>query len=93
MKKNYFINGQWNAICDVCGWKYKSGQLRKRWDGLMVCEYDFEMRHPLDFIRIPVEQNNVQDSRPEGNDQYLDNNYGIYNHRVMGNLVNNCRIG
>lgn len=93
MQKNYFVNGQWNVICDVCGFKKKSGEVRKRWDGLMVCEEDFEMRHPLDFIRIPVEQNNIQDSRPEGADQFINNTYGLYNQRVMGNLFNNCRLG
>lgn len=42
----------WNATCDVCGFQYKANELRKRWDGLMVCEADFETRHPLDFYRV-----------------------------------------
>lgn len=46
---NYFRSGDWNAICDVCGWKYKASQLRKRWDGLWVCNKDWEIRQPLDF--------------------------------------------
>lgn len=39
----------YNAICDVCGFKYKASFLRKRWDGLMVCEADYEQRHIADF--------------------------------------------
>lgn len=41
----------WNAVCDVCGFEYKANELRKRWDGLMVCKDDWEVRHPLDFYR------------------------------------------
>lgn len=40
---------QHNAICDVCGFKFKNYQLKKRWDGYMVCKEDYEMRHPMDF--------------------------------------------
>ena len=39
----------YNAICDVCGFKFKAAQLRKRWDGYMVCSHDYETRHSLDF--------------------------------------------
>lgn len=41
---------EYNAICDICGFKLKASQLRKRWDGYMVCNKDYELRHPLDFF-------------------------------------------
>ena len=41
--------GDWNVICDVCGFKYKASDIRKRWDNLYVCEDDWEPRHPMDF--------------------------------------------
>jgi len=41
----------YNAICQVCGLKYKAADLRKRWDGLWVCRADFESRHPQDFVK------------------------------------------
>ncbi len=41
--------GSYNAICDVCGFAYKSYQLQKRWDGFMVCKEDWEPRNVLDF--------------------------------------------
>lgn len=41
---------EYNAICDICGFKFKASKLQKRWDGYMVCEKDNELRHPLDFF-------------------------------------------
>lgn len=43
--------GVYNAYCDVCGFQYKNFQLRKRWDGLIVCKEDWETRHPQEFVR------------------------------------------
>ena len=50
---DYLKLGDQNAICDVCGFKYKLSELKKRWDNLLVCDFDFETRHPMDFQRIP----------------------------------------
>lgn len=47
-----FKSGAWNAICDVCGHKYKSTDLVKRWDGLMVCKGDWEPDHPQKYLRV-----------------------------------------
>ena len=63
--------GAWNAICQICGFKYKSYQLRKRWDGLWVCQEDFETRHPQDLIKIPKEDSSVPWSRPEQADTFI----------------------
>ncbi len=41
----------YNFACEVCGIVYKREDIRKRWDGLNVCEYDWEPRQPLDFFR------------------------------------------
>ena len=43
--------GTWAAICDRCGFRYPSEDLRKEWDNLMVCHSCWEPRHPQDFIR------------------------------------------
>jgi len=43
--------GQWNALCDRCGFKYKACQLRKEWTGLRVCQECWEPRHPQDHVR------------------------------------------
>ena len=43
--------GSHNVICDVCGLKYKNSDLKRRWDGAMVCNADWEPRHPQEFVR------------------------------------------
>ena len=69
--RNYLKLGDWNAICDVCGFKHKASQLRKRWDGLMVCSKDFELRHPQDFLRVPHDDPSVAWARPEPTPIYV----------------------
>ena len=69
--KNYLILGDYNAICDSCGRKFKASQLKKRWDGLMVCEEDYELRHPMDFLRVRKEKIAVDFSRPQSADVFV----------------------
>ncbi len=66
-----YVAGQWNAICDVCGFEFKSGQLRKDWRGLMVCSKDFETRHPSDLIRIRTKEQLPDWTRPEPEDVFI----------------------
>lgn len=56
--------GQWWAVCDVCGFEFLSGKLKKRWDGLMVDDACFETRHPQEFVRS-VKESTIPWSRPE----------------------------
>jgi hypothetical protein len=62
--KNYLELGNWNGLCDSCGRKFKALDLRRRWDGLMVCAEDYEIRHPSDFLRVQREKIAVDFSRP-----------------------------
>ena len=68
---NDFYLGDTKSCCDVCGFHFKGSQLRKRWDGAMVCSKDFELRHPQDTIKIRGERNNVRDARIEPEYRYL----------------------
>ena len=45
----------WNVICDLCGWKFKNTEVRKRWDGLLVCRKDWETDHPQKHIRVQTD--------------------------------------
>jgi hypothetical protein len=63
--------GRWSAICDVCGFKFHSDAMRKRWDGLMVCHKDYETRHPQEFIRPVPEKITPEWTRPEPADTFL----------------------
>ena len=66
----YFLSGQWNSICDRCGFKFKSAELRKDWQGLMVCEKDYETRHPQDFIKVRPEKAIPDWTRPRPEDDF-----------------------
>jgi hypothetical protein len=67
----YFKKGCWNAICDICGFQFKSDELKQNWKGQMVCDSDFEMRNPQDFIQIPKDNPAIAWSRPEGADSFV----------------------
>lgn len=83
--KNHLILGNWNALCDSCGRKFKALDLQKRWDGLMVCKEDWEMRHPSDFLRVQKEKINVEFSRPyPAQDTYLPENLWINTQDDLG---------
>jgi len=69
--KDYLALGDFNAICDVCGFKFKGSELRRRWDGFMVCESDYEQRHPQDLIRLRPERMSTPFVRPPGTDQFV----------------------
>jgi hypothetical protein len=62
--RNHLILGNYNALCDSCGRKFKALDLKKRWDGLMVCKEDYELRHNSDFLRVQKEKISVPFSRP-----------------------------
>lgn len=47
--------GNWKVSCHVCGFWYPSGDIKKRWDGLLVCPKDYETRHPQTLIKIKAE--------------------------------------
>lgn len=66
-----FVAGSWNAICDVCAQKYKSSEMKKRWDGLMVCPNDWEPRHPQDFLRAVPDRQAIPWARPETPDVFV----------------------
>lgn len=60
-----YIAGDFWRICDVCGFRYRSSMTRTRWDNLIVCDADFETRHPQDFVRGQKDSQVVPDPRPD----------------------------
>ncbi len=56
MSSNYYKEGSFNCICDVCGQKHKAQSMKQRWDGFMVCVDDFEQRHPQDFLKAKIDK-------------------------------------
>ncbi len=63
--QNWLKLGEWNAICDSCGRKFKASTMRKRWDGLFVCEEDFEIKHPQLSMRVQADKQMVPIARPD----------------------------
>lgn len=70
MKTTWWKQSSWDAICDSCGLKFKADQLRLRWDGLMVCDADWETRHPQDLIRPIPDQPAPPWTRPDVDPTY-----------------------
>lgn len=66
----FYKPGSWNVHCDVCGFKFKSDQVRRRWDGLMVCENDFEHDHPQKFLRVHEDKQSVPFVRKQNDDTF-----------------------
>jgi hypothetical protein len=57
--KEVYLPGTYNVYCMSCNRKYKAYEIRKRWDGLYVCDEDWEPRHPQDFVRGIQEKSNI----------------------------------
>jgi uncharacterized protein YjbK len=70
-ERERFDKGDWNAICDRCGQKFKASELKRTWDNLYVCHKDFELRHPQDFLRSRRDNQAVAWTRPEGTDRLV----------------------
>jgi hypothetical protein len=62
--KSYYKPDVWNVICDVCGFQFKSDELTKRWDGLMVDKDCWEPRHPQDLLKAKPDDQSVPWSAP-----------------------------
>lgn len=60
-------NYDYKVTCDVCGFVHMRSRMKKRWDGLLVCPEDWELRHVNDFPPpIPKhEGQGVPDARPQ----------------------------
>lgn len=62
----YFVLGQYNFTCDICGRGFKSSAMRKRWDGAITCNEGtcWEIRQPQDFVRGVRDDQSVHLARP-----------------------------
>lgn len=74
MSRNYYKHGDYNVICDQCGFKYKGSETAMQWDGLRVCKKCYDPRHPLDFVPARIDKQSVPNPRPEQPDVFLQDN-------------------
>jgi len=70
--RNWLKLGDYNAICDSCGRKFKASTMSKRWDGLFVCEEDFEIKHPQLTLKVHADKQVVPIPRPDPPDQFIE---------------------
>lgn len=75
MPRNRLVLGQWNVICDRCGFKFKNDELQQEWTGLRVCSKCIEPRHPQTLLKVREESTATPWSRPEPEDIYVDVDY------------------
>lgn len=90
--RNWYQRGSANAICDVCGEKFKLSQLMKRWDGLWVCSQDYEERHPQDFLRARKETLHLPITKPRPADTLVEYCTIFGKIGVAGTAVAGCAI-
>ena len=72
----HYAKGQWNAVCDRCGFKFKSSKMRKEWTGLMVCSGAatndcWEPQHPQENKTGRVDRQATAWTRGEAPDVFL----------------------
>lgn len=71
MPDTYAKLGDYNAICDLSGFKCKASETVRRWDGLRVLKRFSEERQPQDFVRGVRDDPSVPWARPEQTDTFL----------------------
>lgn len=60
------------VLCDRCGFKKWNHEVRKEWQGLLVCsDTCWEPRHPQDFVTGKPDRQAIPDPRPESTDVFL----------------------
>lgn len=69
---DYFKGGDFNAVCDICSFKYKGSMMKKRWDGFMCCDRCWESRQSQDFVRGVVDNMTPPWTRPNQGDEFVD---------------------
>ena len=79
--------GNWNVVCDVCGFRFKNTELRDRWDGKKVCSKDFETRHTMDLYKARTENPGVPWTRKEPTDTFVTVTYAASNVGTQDNTI------
>jgi hypothetical protein len=70
-KADYLKHGDYNAICDQCGFKWKASKLRVQWNNLFTCPDCFEPRNPQDFVKGIADDMRVSIARPDVNPKFI----------------------
>jgi len=71
-RADYWKAGDFNAICDNCGQKYKGSQLKLQWNGFRTCSTCFDIRQPQDFVRGMVDDQTPPFTRPDATPTFVE---------------------
>lgn len=69
--RNYVVLGDYNVICDRCGFKYKASECKMEWDNLFVCSPCWETKQPQYFIKGVADKQTVPLARPRTVPQFI----------------------
>lgn len=65
--------GDWNIVCDRCGFKIKRSEAMETWDNLLVCKKDWEPRQPQEYmVRGVKDKQSVPMARPDPGNVFID---------------------
>ncbi len=67
MRKGRVKVGEWNFISDVSGKKFKSSEMRLRWDGIRCHKSEWNPRNEQDFLKGHPDNPQVPWTRPDNN--------------------------
>lgn len=85
---DYYKPGDWNAICDGCGRKFKASELRRDWKGRMMCPAQWEPRQPQDFVKGVKDDMATPWSRPDPPPTYVNTGHSaIAGIAIAGNAI------
>jgi hypothetical protein len=70
-KFDYLRLGDWNAVCYMCGFKFKASMLVRYWQGFYVCDQCYEIRQPQDFVRGVPDTQAPPWTQPEPEDVFI----------------------
>ena len=74
--ETYYAKGEHSVICDFSGFKVKSSNVKRTWDGFVVAKPFWESRQPQDYVRGVVDKiaTPPETTRSEGTDVFLTTN-------------------
>lgn len=86
-------NNHW-VRCEVCDFDYRVKDIKTRWDGVLVCKWDWEPRHPQDLVRgVSDDTSPVGPINPEpSSDTFTSVTHCISQSAIPGIAIPGCAI-
>ena len=90
-RADYLEDGDWNALCSMCGRKRKASTLVKNWMGMYRCPEHNEPRHPQDYVRgVPDVQTPPWSQHPA--DKFIEFCTPLGRSAIPGTAVAGCMV-